>query len=72
MASGEFRTMDVDTAIDVIMAPLLMLAISRFSLGFCSRQTSAEVYLQTHFDLLLNGLRPIGETSATRRKEGRH
>jgi AcrR family transcriptional regulator len=57
VASGEFRPVDIETAIDVIMAPLLMLAISRFSLGFCNRKTTPETYLRTHFELLVKGLR---------------
>lgn len=57
VGSGEFRPVDLETAIDVIMAPLLMLAIARFSPGFCSLGTTPESYLQTHFELLVNGLR---------------
>lgn len=53
---GEFRDLDVETAIDLVIAPLLMLAISRFSLGFCAAHTSPEGYLCMHFDLLINGL----------------
>lgn len=56
IASGEFRALDVETAIDVIIAPLLMLVIWRFSLCFCGRETDPEAYLETHFDLLVHGL----------------
>ena len=58
MANGEFRALDVETAIDVIFAPLLMLVIWRSSLGPCGRQSNPEVFLQTHFDLLVHGLCP--------------
>lgn len=58
IASGEFRALDVETAIDVIIAPLLMLVIWRFSLCFCGREIDPETYLETHFDLLVHGLRP--------------
>lgn len=54
---GEFRALDVDTAVDVIFAPLLMLVIWRSSLSYCGREIEPEVFLQTHFDLLLEGLR---------------
>ena len=64
MVSGEFRRMDVEAAIDVIMAPLLMLAISRFSLSFCCQESTPETYLQTHFDLLLHGLRSAASERA--------
>lgn len=57
IASGEFRALDVETAIDVIIAPLLMLVIWRYSLRFCGREIDPETYLGTHFDLLVNGLR---------------
>ncbi len=56
--SGEFRALDVETAIDVIIAPLLMLVIWRSSLRFCGRESSPEAFLQTHFELLIQGLRP--------------
>lgn len=56
IASGEFRQLDVETAIDVIIAPLLMLAIWRASLCFCGKVTDPETYLETHFDLLVRGL----------------
>jgi AcrR family transcriptional regulator len=56
MVSGEFKALDVETAIDVISAPLLMLVVWRFSLGVCGRHTDPEVFLQTHFDLLMHGL----------------
>jgi AcrR family transcriptional regulator len=58
VASGEFRALDVETAIDVILAPLLMLVIWRYSLRFCGQETDPQTFLQTHFDLLVHGLRP--------------
>lgn len=58
VASGEFRALDVETAIDVMLAPLLMLVIWRYSLRFCGRETDPQTFLQTHFDLLVHGLCP--------------
>jgi AcrR family transcriptional regulator len=58
--SGEFRPLDVETAIDVIIAPLLMLVIWRFSLCFCGRETDPAIYLETHFNLLVHGLSSAG------------
>lgn len=57
MASGEFRTLDVESCIDVILAPPLMLAIWRHSLlpQGCGKE-EPEMYLRTHLELLLNGL----------------
>lgn len=55
--SGEFRALDIEPAIDVMFAPLLMLTVWRYSLGPCAcGQQDPAIYLQTHFDLLLNGL----------------
>lgn len=57
IASGEFRAVDVETAIDVIFAPVLMLLIWRYSLGACCGTAhDPQVYLNTHLDLALRGL----------------
>lgn len=57
MESGEFRNMDVDSCIDVIIAPLLMLVVWRYSFCFCGNDIEPQEYLDTHFDLLIHGLR---------------
>ena len=58
MASGEFRTMDVETTIDVIIAPILMLLIWRHSMSCCQGiESNPQLYLQIHMDLLRQGLR---------------
>jgi len=57
IASGEFRAVDVETAIDVIFAPVLMMLIWRYSLGACCGIShDPQAYLKTHFDLTLGGL----------------
>ena len=54
---GEFRAIDVETAIDVIFAPVLMMVIWRYSLGACCGVAhDPQVYLSTHLDLALRGL----------------
>jgi AcrR family transcriptional regulator len=58
MTSGEFRSLNVESAIDVIFAPLLMLVVWRSSLCNCGREIDPDVFLQTHFDLLIHGLCP--------------
>lgn len=60
---GEFRPLPIDTAIDVIIAPLLMLVIWRFSLCFCGQAIDPEAYLETHFDLLVRGLQTMERQS---------
>ena len=52
---GEFRPLDLETAIDVIYAPLMMLVVWRSSLCFCAKETDPATYLRTHFDLLVQG-----------------
>lgn len=66
VASGEFRPLDPDLAFDIIIAPLLLRAIWRVSLGACCGQDSvlspvegrddAQAFLDLHFDLLVSGL----------------
>lgn len=57
MASGEFRRMDVETTIDVVIAPILMLLIWRFSLACCQKgEADPALYLRIHMDLLRQGL----------------
>lgn len=57
MASGEFRSMDVETTIDVVIAPILMLLIWRYSMSCCvENDDNPQQYLQIHMDLLRNGL----------------
>jgi AcrR family transcriptional regulator len=56
IASGEFRPMDIDSCIDVIVAPLLMLGIWRHSLCVCGSDIDPGQFLDTQFDILVNGL----------------
>lgn len=56
--TGEFRPVDIESAIDAITAPIMMRAIWEYSIApYCSGgQKDSEVYLCTNVDLLLNGL----------------
>ena len=56
IARGEFRPLDLETVIDVIYAPLMMLVVWRSSMCFCAKATDPADYLKTHFDLLVQGL----------------
>ena len=57
MASGEFRRMDVETCIEVVIAPVLMLLIWRYSMGSCQgKLVDPAQYLALHMDLLRQGL----------------
>lgn len=58
IASGEFRPLDVEIAIDVIIAPILMLLIWRYSMSCCqATESDPEAYLRIHVELLRQGLR---------------
>jgi len=63
--AGEFRQMDVDVACDLVIAPLLMRAIWRFSFGACcggGAEHSAEEnqrFLNMYFLLLASGLSKV-------------
>lgn len=64
MESGEFRQMDVETTIDVIIAPILMLVIWRFSMSCCQNgESDPQLYLRIHLDLLRQGLRKLEKES---------
>ncbi|MDX9706028.1 MAG: TetR/AcrR family transcriptional regulator [Azospira sp.] len=56
IATGEFRSLDIDACIDVIIAPLLMLCIWRHSLCVCGNDIDPGRFLDTQFDILVNGL----------------
>lgn len=54
---GEFRELPVDHCVRLLLAPLLMLAIWRYSLGVCEAEpVDADSYLKTYLDLALGGL----------------
>lgn len=54
---GEFRRIDVRHAMNIVCAPMLMLMMSKHSLGICSIEPiSAEAYLDSFIDLMLHGL----------------
>jgi len=64
MASGEFRSLDVETTIDVLIAPILMLLIWRHSMSCCQGiESNPQLYLQIHMDLLRHGLRKMEKES---------
>lgn len=58
MASGEFAKQDVETTIDVVIAPLLMLVIWRYSLAGCQNNpVDPQQYMAVHLNLLRAGLK---------------
>lgn len=58
LARGEFRPLDVNVAMESIFAPLLMLLLWHHSFAeFAGEQHDPKHYLETHLDIVLNGLR---------------
>lgn len=61
IASGEFRPVDIPTMVNVLISPLLMLAIWRYSFAPCAQPAQEpQAFLDAHFDLIINGLQ-IGQ-----------
>jgi AcrR family transcriptional regulator len=59
MKSGEFRSMDVNYAMRLILAPMVYLLLWRHSFDFCdSKHIEADRYLEQHLDMIINGLVP--------------
>jgi AcrR family transcriptional regulator len=57
MASGEFRKVDVDAAIHIVLAPVLMRMIWRHSLDICAAASIPdETYFNEYFEMMLRGL----------------
>lgn len=58
VARGEFRPVDADTTIYIVMAPLLMRMIWRHSLDICAAAgIPDEAYFNEYFEIMLRGLR---------------
>jgi AcrR family transcriptional regulator len=61
MTSGEFRAMDANYAMRLILAPMVFLLLWRHSFDFCdSKHIDADRYLEQHLDMITNGLVPRG------------
>jgi AcrR family transcriptional regulator len=59
MRSGEFRGMDANNAMRMILAPLVFLLLWRHSFEFCdNKRVNPEEFLDQHLDMVVNGLAP--------------
>jgi AcrR family transcriptional regulator len=56
--AGEFRPVDIDTAIDLIIAPVVMLHLWRSSVCAHERAIDPDRYLAMHCDLIIRSLTP--------------
>jgi AcrR family transcriptional regulator len=56
--AGEFRDLPVDQIVRLMLAPVMLMAIWRYSFEFCdTARLDPDSYLTLHVDVLLNGLR---------------
>jgi hypothetical protein len=59
MKNTEFRVMDANYAMRLILAPMVFLLLWRHSFDFCdSKHIDANRYLEQHLDMITNGLVP--------------
>ena len=66
--AGEFRPVEVNYAVQVLVSPLLLLAIWEHSFAVCApRDLDPQRYLEICADLFLDGLRTDGGPAAERR-----
>lgn len=66
VARGEFWPVDIDAAVLLVMAPVLMRMIWRHSLDICcAAGVPDETYFAEYFELMLRGLRAPERTAAT-------
>jgi len=59
IARGEFRSVDVPSAVLSLLLPMVMLCLHKHSLGACLPQafpTEPKVFIEQHVDLVLRGL----------------
>jgi hypothetical protein len=65
IARGEFRPLDTVHAVDVVIAPMIMLMMWKHSFGACSvDQIDPQKYLECYSDLWLLGLLNAGAAPA--------
>ncbi|HEX4986007.1 MAG TPA: TetR/AcrR family transcriptional regulator [Burkholderiales bacterium] len=71
MKSGEFRRIDANYAMRMILAPLVYLLLWRHSFDFCDgKPVHPEKYLDQHLDLLVHGLKPGAGQGSGEKKRG--
>jgi len=67
IASGEFRRVDVESAVHSLLLPMVMLCTHKHALGACTQHTiDAPAFIAEHVDLVVRGL--LREPAPTARK----
>ena len=58
IASGEFRAVDVESAVHSLLLPMVMLCTHKHALGACTQHSiDAAKFIADHVELVLSGLR---------------
>ncbi len=66
---GEFQPLNLDYVAHVVIAPMVMLAVSRHSVDFCGRENRDPLeFVRTHVEMMLAGLRHYGERAVRDRE----
>jgi AcrR family transcriptional regulator len=64
IAAGEFREVDIESAVHSLLLPMVMLCVHKHSLGACAPMdalTKPEVFVRQHMELIITGmLKPSG------------
>jgi len=57
VASGEFRAVDIESAVHSLLLPMVMLCTHKHALGACTQHSiDAEKFIADHVELVLSGL----------------
>jgi len=66
IASGEFRDVDVESAVHSLLLPMVMLCTHKHALGACTQHSiDAAKFIADHVELVLRGLLQHPEAAAT-------
>ena len=69
IASGEFRAVDVESAVHSLLLPMIMLCTHKHALGACTEHTiDANKFIAEHVELVLRGLLPSTPPAAPARR----
>ena len=69
IASGEFRAVDVESAVHSLLLPMIMLCTHKHALGACTEHTiDANKFIAAHVELVLRGLLPSTPQAAPSRR----
>jgi AcrR family transcriptional regulator len=65
MASGEFRSVDLESAVHSLLLPMIMLCTHKHALGACTAHTiNADKFIADHVELVLSGLLRVASAPA--------